>query len=320
MVNRLYKQIYRTIKKYDKIVLARHVGADPDALGSTLGLKDIIKKTFPNKKVIVVGAPASRFNYLGVIEKMTDDMYDGLLIVLDTPDKGRVDGVDVDKFKKKIKIDHHPFVEEFCDIECIDDSASSASQLVIDLTYATKLKMTDEAAIKLYTGLVADTDRFLFSYTTSKTFQLVSRLMREHDIDFGSLYTDLYTRPLKEVKFEGYIANNLKVTENGFAYAVLDEDILNEYDVDAATAGNMVNNFNYIDGIYAWAVFSYDKNNKNIRGSIRSRGPVINEAAAMFGGGGHKCASGVRLTSFDDVDKLVEKLDEVCLKYQEESK
>ena len=320
MVNKLYKQIYKTIKKYDKIVLARHVGADPDALGSTLGLKDIIKKTFPNKKVIVVGAPASRFNYLGVIEKMTDDMYDGLLIVLDTPDKGRVDGVDVDKFKKKIKIDHHPFVEEFCDIECIDDSASSASQLVIDLTYATKLKMTDEAAIKLYTGLVADTDRFLFSYTTSKTFQLVSRLMREHDIDFGSLYTDLYTRPLKEVKFEGYIANNLKVTENGFAYAVLDEDILNEYDVDAATAGNMVNNFNYIDGIYAWAVFSYDKNNKNIRGSIRSRGPVINEAAAMFGGGGHKCASGVRLTSFDDVDKLVEKLDEVCLKYQEESK
>ena len=132
----------------------------------------------------------------------------------------------------------------------------------------------------------------------------------EHDIDFGNLYTNLYTRPLKEVKFEGYIANNLKVTENGFAYAVLDEDILNEYDVDAATAGNMVNNFNYIDGIYAWAVFSYDKNNQNIRGSIRSRGPVINEAAAMFGGGGHKCASGVRLNSFDDV----------CLKYQEESK
>ncbi len=320
MVNKLYKQIYKTIKKYDKIVLARHVGADPDALGSTLGLKDIIKKTFPNKKVIVVGAPASRFNYLGDIEKMTDDMYDGLLIVLDTPDKGRVDGVDVDKFRKKIKIDHHPFVEEFCDIEYIDDSASSASQLVIDLTYSTKLKMTDEAAIKLYTGLVADTDRFLFSYTTSKTFQLVSKLMMEHDIDFGNLYTNLYTRPLKEVKFEGYIANNLKVTENGFAYAVLDEDILNEYDVDAATAGNMVNNFNYIDGIYAWAVFSYDKNNQNIRGSIRSRGPVINEAAAMFGGGGHKCASGVRLNSFDDVDKLVEKLDDVCLKYQEESK
>ena len=317
MGNKLYKRIYRNIKKYDKIVLARHVGADPDALGSTLGLKDIIKKTFPKKKVIVVGTPASRFNYLGVIDKMTDDMYDGLLIVLDTPDKGRVDGVDVDKFKKTIKLDHHPFVEAFCDIEVIDDSASSASQLVIDLAFDTKMKITDEAAIKLYTGLVADTDRFLFSYTTSKTFQLVSRLIREHDIDFGSLYTDLYTRPLKEVKFEGYIANNLCVTENGFAYAKLTEEILAKYDVDAATAGNMVNNFNYINGIYAWAVFSYDKNNQNIRGSIRSRGPIINEAAANFGGGGHKCASGVRLSNFDEVDELVKALDKVCLEYKQ---
>ena len=32
------------IKKYDTIVLARHVGPDPDALGSTLGLKEIIAK------------------------------------------------------------------------------------------------------------------------------------------------------------------------------------------------------------------------------------------------------------------------------------
>ena len=28
----IYKQIYRQIKKYDRIVIARHIGADPDAL------------------------------------------------------------------------------------------------------------------------------------------------------------------------------------------------------------------------------------------------------------------------------------------------
>ena len=39
MYNRIYSKIYKQIKKYDTIVIARHVGADPDALGSSIGLK-----------------------------------------------------------------------------------------------------------------------------------------------------------------------------------------------------------------------------------------------------------------------------------------
>ena len=97
----------------------------------------------------------------------------------------------------------------------------------------------------------------------------------------------------------------------------IDEDILNEYNVDAATAGNMVNNFNHIEGVYSWAIFSYDKNNNNVRGSIRSRGPIINEVAAKFGGGGHAFASGVRLSNFEEVDRIVEVLDITCKEYNE---
>lgn len=257
MKTKLYKQIYNAIKKYDKIVIARHVGADPDALGSTIGLKNIVEHTFPNKKVYVVGNPASRFKYLGSLDKIApSECKDALLIVLDTPDKLRIDGANPDDFSYTIKIDHHPFLEKVCDLEWVDDTASSASQMVIELVYNTRLMMSKEAAEKLYIGLVADTDRFLFTYTTDKTFHLVSKLMSEYKLDFEKLYTRLYTRPLKEVKFEGYIVNHLRVTDNGFAYAVLTEEILNEYEVDAATAGNMVNNFNYIEGIYAWAVFS----------------------------------------------------------------
>ena len=117
---------------------------------------------------------------------------------------------------------------------------------------------------------------------------------------------------------KGYIANNMTVTEHGFAYIKLDEEILNEYGADAGTAGNMVNNFNYIEGVYAWALFSFDKTAGNIRGSIRSRGPVVNTVAANFGGGGHIYASGVRLSNFDDVDKLVDALDEACEKYMKD--
>lgn len=317
MYKKLYKEILKQIKKYNTIVIARHVGADPDALASQIALKDIIVNNFPLKKVYVVGMPASRFKYLGTLDKLTDEMYENsLLIVADTPDKKRVDGVDTTRFSKTIKIDHHPFVEKYCDIECINDKASSASQIIIDFAFSMKLKITKEAAEKLYIGIVADTNRFLFSYTTPNTFDLVSKLIKETNINFTSLYDNLYLRSLKELKFQSYIINNMIVTENKFGYIKLTEDVLKKFDVDAATAGNMVNNFNYIEDFVSWAVFTEDKNNDFIRGSIRSRGPIINEVAAKFGGGGHKLASGVRLKNFEEVDKLVEALDLECNKYE----
>ena len=80
----------------------------------------------------------------------------------------------------------------------------------------------------------------------------------------------------------------------------------------------MVNNFNYIEEAFVWGIFSEDKNNGNIRGSIRSRGPIINEVASHFGGGGHIFASGVRLKSEEDTDKLIAELDEACRNYAKE--
>ena len=318
MCKKISKKIYKIIKKYDSIVIARHVGADPDALGSQLALKESILATFPNKKVYAVGCPATKFKYIGEMDKIDDEIIkNSLLIVTDTPDKKRIDGVLSDKFLYSIKIDHHPFVEKYADIEWIDDKSCSVSQLIIELIFNTKLLLNESIASKLFVGVVADTNRFLFSYTSSKTFLLISKLIKETNLEFTQVYDNLYLRPLKEIRFQGYIENNMKITENGFAYLKITEDILGEYDVDAATAGNMVNNFNYIDEVISWGMFSIDKNNGNtIRGSIRSRGPIINEVAASFGGGGHIYACGVRLKSFDEVDQMVDALDKVCLEYK----
>lgn len=313
-----FNQIYKQIKKYNKIVIARHVGADPDALGSTLGLKEAILNTFPNKKVYVVGAPAARHKYIGELDKFTEDMYeDSLLIVLDTPNVKRVDGVDVSRFIYKIKIDHHPYIETFTDIELIDDTASSASQLVVELIKNTKLKLNKSACEKLFIGIVGDTNRFLYYYTSYKTFDLVSYMLKETNFDFTNLYENMYLRSLDDLKFQSYIINNLTII-NGFGYIKLEQDVLDKFGVDAATASNISNNLTYIKEMYAWAVFAYDKVNDNIRGSIRSRGPIINEIASRYNGGGHIYASGVRVDNFDIVDLLIHDLNEECKKYKEE--
>lgn len=318
MVKNQYKKIYKAIKKFDTIVIARHVGADPDALGSSIGLRESIRKTFPSKKVYTVGLPTSKFKYMGQLDHIDEDtLENALLIITDTPDKKRVDGINTSKYKYTIKIDHHPYIETFCDIEWIDDTASSASEMIIDLINNTKLVMDKDIASVLYLGLVADTDRFLFQITSPKTFRMVGNLIEQTGIKISELYPNLYIRPYREIRFQGFIAANMTVTKNGLGYIKIDDSILKEYEVDAATGGNLVNNFNFINEVIAWTILTEDKNNDMIRVSIRSRGPVINEAAGKFGGGGHKMASGAKLNDFLEADMLIEELDKVCEEYKE---
>jgi len=316
----LYKQINKEIKKYKDIVIVRHIGADPDALGAQFALRELIKINFPDKKVLALGNPASRFKYLGNLDKDDDiDYTKSLLIVLDTPDIKRIDiNVDINKFDKIIKIDHHPFVDKYASIEIMDENASSTSQLIIEFILANKLEMNDTIIKYLYTGIVSDTDRFLHDYTSKRTFELVNYLLENTNIKFTSLYEPLYMRPLEEIRFQGYIYQNMTVTDNGLAYIKITDDLMKEYQVDSASAGNMINELKFIDKIIIWVFFSEDTKSNLIRANIRSRGPYINELATIYGGGGHKYASGARLTSWKQVENLIEDLDKLVKEYNKD--
>lgn len=312
----MYKQIYKMIKQYNNIVIARHVGVDPDAMASQIALRDSIRLSFPEKKVIAVGSGSSKFSFIGRLDKY-EDIENELLIVVDTPDKKRVDSVNVDDFKYVIKIDHHPFIESFGGIECIHDTSSSAAEIIMDMIYNTKLKCNKNIAEVLYYGLVSDSNRFLFNSCTFKTFDLVSKYLEMYDFDISELYKRLYLRPLNEVRLEGYIAQNMIITDNCVGYIDITDDIINKYKVDSAAAGNMINNFNFISEILVWVTITEDIKNGQIRISIRSRGPEINGVAERHNGGGHKFASGVKVSSFSEAHDIIDELDFVTKKYIE---
>ena len=273
----IYKSIYSEIKKYKKIYIARHIGPDPDAFGSQMALKESIKITFPSKEVYAVGTTVSRFKYFGKVDKVNDyDYENALLIVVDTPDNRRVDIDNFLSFKNIVKIDHHPKVDTFGKVELIDDTASSASELVLEVINNTKLKMNESIANNLFIGIVSDTNRFLFS-TSDKTFKLVSELIHKNKLDIEKLYRQVYIKPLSEVRLMGYIASSLKVDKYGFAYIEIEEDVINSFGADISSASNMINDFNNINEVLVWVFVSHDAKNNIYRVNIRSRGPVINE-------------------------------------------
>ena len=316
MFSNIYRKIYNEIKKYPVIVIARHIGADPDALGSQFALRELIKNKFPNKQVYAVGNPSNRFRFMGGLDKIDDIDYDNtLLIVLDTPDIKRIDGVDLEKYKYIIKIDHHPIVDLYGGIELVDENSSSTCQLILEFVFANWLNVSDEIAKNLYLGIVSDTGRFMHGYTSQRTFELVNKLLKVSKLDFTSLYQSLYMRPLDEIRFQGYIYENMEVTDNGLAYIKITEDLLKEYGVDSASAGNIISELSFVNEVLIWAFFSEDKKSNLIRANIRSRGPYVNEVASIYGGGGHKLASGARLVSWEQANELIMELDQVAKNY-----
>lgn len=316
-MNNIYKTIYNEIKKYKKIYIARHIGPDPDAFGSQTGLRDSIKLTFPEKEVYAIGTTVSRFKYFGHIDKVNEyDYENGLLIVVDTPDKKRVDIENFANFKNICKIDHHPLVDNFDGIEFIKESASSASELVLEVINNTKLKIDKKIASNLFAGIVSDTNRFLFN-TNSETFKVASELVKKYDLETEKIYSNIYKKPLSEVRLMGHIASTLKVDKYGFASIELDDDILSSLGVDNSAPSNMINDFNNINEVIVWTFVSKDEKNNLYKVNIRSRGPVINEIAAKYNGGGHKYASGVRTSSKEVIESLLCDLSNACREYRE---
>lgn len=319
MKSDIFKKILRKIKQYETIVIARHVGPDPDAICSQVALRDAILERYPKKKVYAIGAGVSKFRKYGLLDKIdVTNLHNALLITTDVPNFYRIDGIEGLKFKEIIKIDHHPFEENFGGIELVDETACSTCQIITELLIQSKWPISTKVANNLFIGIVSDSDRFLLSYTTVHTFEIVTELLKRSKISFTKLYEKLYERPLEEIRFRGYLADNLIVTENHFAYVDISAEVIAKYHVDTATASNMINDFNYIKDVYVWCFVTHDVKNNVYKVNIRSKGPVINEIAGKYHGGGHKFASGVRTCERQDIDNLLKDLDNVCKTYKME--
>ena len=126
------QEILTEIKKWDTIIIHRHERPDPDALGSQVGLAEMLHASFPDKTVFTAGEDNESLDFLAVMEAPMDKDYDdALVIVTDTANKPRIDDKRALELSKRlIKIDHHPADDQYGDIQWVDPSASSCSEMI----------------------------------------------------------------------------------------------------------------------------------------------------------------------------------------------
>ncbi|MDO4902619.1 MAG: bifunctional oligoribonuclease/PAP phosphatase NrnA [bacterium] len=298
-----FQTILATIDRYQTIIIHRHQKPDPDAIGSQVGLAEIIRHNYPEKRVLTAGYNEPTLTYLAQMDTVTDSDYNGSLVIV--TDTANTDRIDDDRYQRGdflLKIDHHPNDEPYGDLYHVDTAASSASEIIANLAFESGLELPTTAVRLLFAGIIGDTGRFLFPSTTAKTFATVSKL-RSYDFDFAGLMREMDTIPERIARFNGYILQNLTIDSSGAAMIVLTSQILADHDISPAEVALIVGSPGKIDRVKSWAIITQQPEG-HYRVNLRSKTIVINELAIQYDGGGHPLASGAKAYSDRDIQSL----------------
>lgn len=307
----MFEQVHDKILAYQVIIIHRHLHPDGDAYGAQLGLKEILKQTFPEKLVFAVGDEAPTFSFLGKMDEVPTELYqNALVIVLDSSDFKLVSDERYKLAPVIIKMDHHVPVSSYGHINIVNTNEISCASLIAKMAYELEYAINEQAAKALFTGIVADSGRFLYSGVDSSTFHIASRLT-EFPFSLNEVYEHLYMESLKYVRLRASFVLKFRVTKNNVAYHMIPASEWKNYGFDVYTISReMVQTMSGIEGIHIWANFTEDEHGKVIA-EIRSNRYNINTIARKYGGGGHLFASGAYLNSFEEANQMLQDLDQI---------
>lgn len=314
------QQILAKIKEYQKIILFRHKRPDGDAVGSTLGLREILSLTYPEKEIVALNCDYSDYvAFLGDEDAARPDEYyaDALGIVIDTATTDRISNKNYTLCKELIKIDHHIEVEPYGDLSWVEEERSSACEMIAAFydAFRDELKLDKTAATYIYAGMVTDSGRFRFRSVSGETMRLAGILL-DTGIDTDTLYAHLYLKDFDSLKFQAYVYKKMKMTENGVVYLHVDRAMQKKFNLTSETAGTAVSFMDSIKGSLIWLAF-IDNADGTTRVRLRSRFVTINEIAEKYHGGGHACASGATVHNKKEMKALIAEADAHLKQYKE---
>ncbi|HHO47804.1 MAG TPA: bifunctional oligoribonuclease/PAP phosphatase NrnA [Desulfobacteraceae bacterium] len=308
------------------IVLTTHINPDGDALGSLIGLADILAAM--GKQVFrYLEEPVSHlYAFLPDTDLLRTDMDDlrkfvrragddVLCVSLDCGDRQRLGrhGDEFLRIRPFIVIDHHKGNDGFGDLTWVDPYRSSTGEMIFDLAMALGQNLSVKAATALYAAMVTDTGSFRYESTNAHTFDVARQL-----VNFGA-------RPHEVAQnlFDNYTVNRLRLLQKVLASLEVHcrgrvAIIRVTGDMLAATGCTLGDTENFINlprsvMTVEVAVFLKEIGEGRVSVSLRAKDTCdVAEVAARFGGGGHRNAAGFRaaeVTVAEVRSRLLEELD-----------
>ena len=298
--------IISEIKKSNNIVLLCHKNPDGDAIGSTIGVYQLLIKLGKEVDMVIEDVP-SRFSFIDgyqEIKKSSDKEYE-LGIILDTATREKLNNPNniIEQVKKTIVIDHHMSNTHHGDINYVA-VCPACCEVVYNLVKEMDIEIDEKIAVPICSGLLTDTGGLSHPDVKSSTYIVAGELSKIVDIP------SIYKKVLGTIKREQFELNKIGTSNlefhknNKITFTYITEEDLNKLGLNRNEADILANLGRNIEGVeVAIYVRKYSEEN---RVSLRSNNIDVNEVAKVFGCGGHKNAAGISSTM--EFEELKEKV------------
>lgn len=308
-----FVKLLQRIEQYDTITIFRHENPDCDALGSQFAFKTWLEDNFPNKKVYALGYQTTSQATWPTLDRVDDKtIQHSLAIVLDTANVARIDDERSMQAEYVIKIDHHPNREPFGDEMYVFETSAATCEILTNIFSSfSQYIFSKQTAEYLYRGLLTDTLNYTTSNTTPSTLQAGS-LLASKGINLSNISHDVFDHSINGFHFQAYIIEHTNIIDTHLAYVLIPEEDYLKFGFNASKARSFIDQLGNVRDFLIWCIFTEKKDENGhvlYDGSLRAKQIIINDVAEKYGGGGHKCAAGVKNLTNDQMHCILEMLD-----------
>lgn len=292
------KKVIQAIEKNNRFLISTHINPECDAIGSELSFKGLLDRLGKTSFIINEQDPPRECKFLpglNAIKGLGRIRDFDILVVLDCSNLSRIGKVSrlINKDKFIINIDHHISNSNFADINWVDPKSSSVCEMVYRLYKKLKIKFDKNAALSMYAGILTDTGCFRYSNTTAFTHRVAADLL-ENKISVNKVYRLIYASfSFDEIKFLGREISKFNIDNKGkIIWLTINRVALKKNKISMDLTDNILHFARAVKGVEVVLLFK-EMDSNQIRVNLRSNGSVdVNHLAKIFGGGGHRTASG----------------------------
>jgi len=293
--------VCKELEERDNFLITSHVKPEGDSIGSQIALFFLLKKI--GKKAVMVDQDVvpDNIKFLPGTEQVNSALPDGFrpeaIIFLDCPVKERAGNVlrDIDESTFVINIDHHVSNEYYGDVSWVESGMSSAGEMIYNIAKKMDVEIDDAMRQAIYTAIITDTGMFNYDNTKGATHRVAGDLI-ESGIDPRVMHSEIFEeKPATNIKILGKVLSTIETEEDGLiAHISLSREMLAEEGIGMVSTEEFINYPRSIKGVEVAVFFNEGlKGPGSVNISFRSNDKVdVNRIASIFGGGGHKKASG----------------------------
>jgi phosphoesterase RecJ-like protein len=300
-----FEQVIAELERADKFLLTTHQNPDGDALGSLIGMHELLTRLGKDSVMFLAEDQfplPHEYRHMaldGVVSTPPDDVGERVAVFLDC---GNINRMPVDFLLREgvhiVNIDHHHDNTRFGMVNLVMPSVSCAAEIVYRLANAMNVEVSGTMAEALYIGVITDTGRFMYENTTAESHLMAADLVRAGVLPHETYRQVFEGIPERRLLLLGRALSRLERYDDGvltLTHLRL-EDFL-ETGSDESDSEGVVDYFRCVEGTAVGALVRARLSNgspDSHKVSLRATDDRVDVSviARGFGGGGHRQAAG----------------------------